>query len=146
MISIFDAANYFLSLQDPDDDDCISNLKMQKLCYYAQGIYLALHNQRLFNEDMQAWQHGPVFPNLYQKYKGAGSHCLIIAPEFDINSISEDIKDFLNKIYAYYGQFSAWKLRDMTHHESPWQNSYNKTPNDVISDIELKRFFKTQIE
>lgn len=145
MIPVEDVANYFLSLVDPDDDDCISNLKLQKLCYYAQGFYLALYGERLFDETLQAWQHGPVVPSLYHKYKPSGRSCLIEDSNFDVNSIPEVIRNFLDTIYSYFGQFSAWKLRDMTHNETPWINSYNKVPNDEISDEELKRFFKTQI-
>lgn len=145
MIPVESVANYFLSLVDPDDDDCISNLKLQKLCYYAQGFYLALHGERLFDETLQAWQHGPVVPSLYRKYKDRGRSCLMPEKNFDINSIPQAVRDFLDTIYSYFGQFSAWKLRDMTHHEDPWNEAYNKVPNDEISDESLKRFFKTQI-
>lgn len=145
MISVFDVANYFLSLQDPDDDDCISNLKLQKLCYYAQGFYLALKGERLFNEDLQAWQHGPVVPSLYDKYKNEGKSCLKMDNNFDFKKIPEEIRELLDEVYQNYGQFSAWRLRDMTHQESPWQTSYNKTKNDIISDDKLIKFFKTRL-
>ena len=145
MISVYDVANYFLSQVDPDDDDCISNLKLQKLCYYAQGFYMALHNGvRLFDNDLEAWQHGPVVPELYRKYKTEHSACLRADTNFDINSIPEDIRNFLDEIYQMYGQFSAWRLREMTHAESPWQNSYNKI-DDVISDAEMLKYFKTRL-
>lgn len=40
-----------------------SPMKLQKLCYYAQGYALA-EGFELFPEDLQAWQHGPVIPEL----------------------------------------------------------------------------------
>lgn len=145
MIKATDVANYFLSLADPDDDDCISNLKLQKLCYYAQGFHLAIYGKRLFDEDLQAWQHGPVVPSLYRKYKEAGKSCLIPDANFDFKTLPEEVRELLNEVYQNYGQFSAWRLRDMTHQESPWQTSYNKTTDDVISDKKLIEFFKTRL-
>ena len=145
MVSVQDVANYFLSLVDPDDDDCISNLKLQKLCYYAQGFYLAQYNKRLFDETIKAWQHGPVIPRLYHLYKDQHSSCLVKDKNFNIYSIPKDIRDFLDEIYLTYGQFSAWRLREMTHEESPWKNAYNKVKDDIITDDELIRFFRTRL-
>ena len=54
-----DVAEYFLSRVDEDAGDSLSNLKIQKLAYYAQGYHLALHGTPLFNERIEAWQHGP---------------------------------------------------------------------------------------
>ncbi len=145
MLSVYNVANYFLSCVDPDDDDCISNLKLQKLCYYAQGFYLAMYGKRLFDNDIRAWQHGPVVAELYHKYKNEHASCLIADADFDINSIPENIRSFLDDVYQTYGQFSAWRLREMTHQETPWQNSYNKTANDIISDEEMIKFFKSRL-
>jgi uncharacterized phage-associated protein len=38
MLSCYDVAQYFLSKADEDAGDLMSNLKLQKLVYYAQGI------------------------------------------------------------------------------------------------------------
>ena len=65
MISCQDVANYFLSLCDEDAGDLISNLKLQKLVYYAQGFHLAISGEPLFDEKIMAWEHGPVIPQLY---------------------------------------------------------------------------------
>ena len=144
-ISVFDVANYFLTLVDHEAEDCISNLKLQKLCYYAQGFFLSLHGKRLFDETLQAWQHGPVIPNLYQKYKEFGASCLIPDKGFNIQNLPKEITEFLDDIYAEFGQYSAWRLRDMTHAETPWLSSYNKKKDDIISDDEMKKFFKTRL-
>ena len=144
-LSVFDVANYFLSQVDHDAEDCISNLKLQKLCYYAQGLYLALHGERLFDETLQAWQHGPVVPRLYHKYKLNGNNCLLPDSGFKPSSIPVEIRDFLNEVYNEYGQYSAWRLRDMTHAETPWVSSYNKKVDDEISDESMIKFFKTRI-
>ncbi len=46
MLSCFDVAKYFLAQADEDAGDLISNLKLQKLVYYAQGFHLALYDHR----------------------------------------------------------------------------------------------------
>jgi uncharacterized phage-associated protein len=51
----------------------MSNLKLQKLMYYAQGFSLVLFNKPLFPERIEAWIHGPVIPAVYHKYKGYGA-------------------------------------------------------------------------
>lgn len=51
MLTCFDVAKYFLSLcNDEESGDLISNLKIQKLVYYAQGFSLAINNKPLFKE------------------------------------------------------------------------------------------------
>ncbi|CCD30236.1 Putative Phage-associated protein (fragment) [Candidatus Glomeribacter gigasporarum BEG34] len=47
MVSVFDVANYFLTLVEEEVGDALSNLKLQKLVYYAQGFHLALRRDWL---------------------------------------------------------------------------------------------------
>jgi len=46
--------------------DVITNLKLQKLLFYSQAWYLALKDDYIFEEDFQAWVHGPVLVSQYQ--------------------------------------------------------------------------------
>lgn len=145
MKSVLDVADYFLNLANNEDDetDLISNLKLQKLVYYAQGFSLALSNTPLFSEEIEAWNHGPVTPVLYQNKKKHGPDAIPPNPDFDASIFTDDQQEILNEVYEVYGQFSAWKLRNMTHEESPW--SKNKETNEVISHDDLKEYFNTQI-
>ncbi|MGL4566934.1 MAG: Panacea domain-containing protein [Fusobacteriaceae bacterium] len=137
-----DIANYFLTFTNEDFGDVISNLKLQKLVYYAQGFHLALYDEPLFSDKIYAWQHGPVVESLYHDYKNYGSNGIPV-PEINLDSYSVPIKELLNSIYEIYGQFSAWKLRDMTHEESPWNET---SLNYEITPDCLKRFFITRID
>ncbi|WP_222702345.1 Panacea domain-containing protein [[Haemophilus] ducreyi] len=104
--------NYFLSQCNSEENgDLISNLKIQKLVYYAQGFSLAINNKPLFSEKIQAWTHGPVTPELYNKYKQYGNGALPTTDlDIDFDKFSNEEKDLLNDINDVYGQFSAWKL------------------------------------
>ena len=62
-LSCYDVAQYFLAKADEDAGDLMSNLKLQKLVYYAQGFALVLLEKPLFPERIEAWIHGPVVPH-----------------------------------------------------------------------------------
>ena len=148
MLTCFDVAKYFLSLcNDEESGDLISNLKIQKLVYYAQGFSLAINNKPLFKEKIQAWTHGPVVPQLYNKYKDYGSGALPTTNlDIDFDKFSDENKELLDDVYDVYGQFSAWKLRNMTLEEAPWKSSYQLGKSNEISNEKLREYFLTLVE
>src|SRR5258708_40323860 len=50
-----------------DEKDPLTNLRLQKLLYYAQAWSLVLRESELFPEEIQAWRWGPVVPAVYDK-------------------------------------------------------------------------------
>jgi uncharacterized phage-associated protein len=50
-----DIAQYLIHLANLEEDDPITNLKLQKLLYYVQGFHLALFDSPLFSENIVAW-------------------------------------------------------------------------------------------
>jgi uncharacterized phage-associated protein len=111
-------ARLFLSITDPEDND-VSNLKLQKLCYYAQGLCTAMRGAPLFRDRIEAWDHGPVVPGLYRQYKHYGSQPIPAVTDFNQADLDPADRQALSDIYEYYAQFSAWRLRNMTHEEGP---------------------------
>ena len=55
MYNALNIAKYFIKLTSPEEEYFITNLKLQKLLYYAQGFHLALYAKPLFNEQIKAW-------------------------------------------------------------------------------------------
>jgi len=141
-----DIAEYFLCLSDPDSGDLTSNLKLQKLVYYAQGIHLADTGEPLFGEQIVAWEHGPVVAELYRTYKQHGSCHIAPDPEYDISKIDENTRCLLDEVYRVLGQYSAWKLREMTHQEPPWLNAHGKGSGTAITHSDMKAYFKAFIK
>lgn len=125
-------------MKDEADADSISNLKLQKLLYYAQGCYLAITDETLFDEEILAWKHGPVVNEVYQEYKHCKSNGI---PDDEIEIIKVDPKteNILNQVYNVFGQYSAWGLRNMTHNEKPWKETEQ---NRVIKLEVIKEYFK----
>lgn len=144
--SASDVAKWFLQRNDiqmkDGDSDYISNLKLQKLLYYAQGTYMAITGKKLFDDNLVAWTHGPVVIDVYYEYNHNGSKGIEYndadAPKEEYTKKEENI---LNQVYEYFGQYSAWKLRNMTHAELPWQTTEH---NNVIDPEVIKEFFKKE--
>jgi uncharacterized phage-associated protein len=139
-----DIARYFLACSEPDAEDFISNLKLQKLCYYAQGFSLALHKRPFFDERIEAWTHGPVVPELYHRYKDAGSNAIGPVTNLDFDLYDKKDRKLLDQVYDYYGQFSAWRLRNMTHEEKPWRDAFNRMDKTIYPD-EMRKYFKEHL-
>ena len=142
-ISVHDVARYFLALQSEEAGMDISNLKLQKLCYYAQGFSLALRGTPLFTDKIKAWEHGPVVPDLWHRYKEFGDGTIPPVRDLQLERYQPDVRDLLDEVYEVYGQFSAWKLREMTHDEPPWAD----TPKGgEITHERMASFFKTLVK
>lgn len=139
MASVFDVANYIIEIskEDPDDGEyeLISHMKLQKLIYYCQGVYLALCDEPLFHDTIEAWPHGPVCPSLYHNLKYLGSLPVTVIA-YCAPSLNDREKEIIRLVYDKYGQYSTGKLRQMTHNESPWKNAAQGStiPQDAIKE------------
>lgn len=141
MYSAQDVAKYFLGkLLLDDQGDTISNMKLQKLLYYAQGFHLAIYNRPLFAERIERWMHGPVVPDVYHVYKQYVSEPIPVPdeiPEFD-----QETSGFLDEVYDVFGQYTAYALRNMTHSEPPWVDAKD---GGIIPHAAMKAYFKTRL-
>jgi len=140
--NVFDIANKILDNGvNPDAGELISNLKLQKLLYYMQGFHLAVFGTPLFNNDIYAWQYGPVVPEVYHKYKDNNN--LGIMPEGKIITLEDKEEKLFDEVFDVYGEYSAIGLMNLTHREPPWE----KTPcGEIIDQKLMTNFFKTRIE
>lgn len=148
MLTVFDVAKFFIHLAN-GTGSYISNLKLQKLVYYAQAWHLALHDAPLFEDEFEAWVHGPVVPVLYQEYKQFKWKPIIeeaTEPEF-----TEDVKAFLDEVAEVYFACDAYELEQMTHQEDPWLIARGGLPQDapcnaIISKELMQEYYKARGE
>lgn len=127
------------------NDAPVSNLKMQKLLYYAQGHYLGEKGESLFSDDLQAWAHGPVAPSVYRAFKTSGNEPIdpgeALSDDFDWDDY-RDVENHLVRVWNTYGKFEAWSLRERTHREAPWQDAFRDgVRNITIPKDAMKKFF-----
>ncbi len=145
MASVFDVASYILGKADLDEGDGITHLKLQKLVYYVQGFSVVLLGRPLFQEVIEAWPHGPVVPKLYNKYSNFGAKIIDQAQDGTPDNLTIEEKALIDDVFSVYGEYSASKLRNLTHNETPWMEAENK--EDVTISIDsLRSFFPSLLE
>ncbi|MBX3045432.1 MAG: DUF4065 domain-containing protein [Anaerolineales bacterium] len=134
-------ADYFLH-RAREDEELISNMKLQKLLYYAQGFHLAMFDVSLFKEEIVRWMHGPVVRDLYFEYNKYGAGSIEYPAEVNFDMFTNEQLELLGEVHDVYGQFSAWALRNMTHEEPPYEQTRE---NQVITTALMADYFKTQV-
>ena len=143
-----DIANYFI-WKARKEGKPISNKKLQKLLYYSQAWHLVLDDGKpLFDEDFEAWVHGPVIPSIYQKYKKYGFNP--IDKKIDHNPIDDEKTSFLDQIWDIYGKLDAEYLELLTHREEPWQSARDglesKSKSNTTIDRKLmKKYYEKKL-
>ena len=155
MIGAKKVASYFISKANSLGDgnkelsgnNDLTNLKLQKLLYFAQVEYLKEFGEQLFSEDIQAWQYGPVVKEVYDWLRGCGAY---VITEFDISledlsDIPENIKEFLDDFWSKYQKYSAWGLVEKTHEKgSVWNQVYAGGNGDKkVIDVNLLKQAET---
>jgi len=142
-------ANYLICFAR-DYGDLLTNLKLQKLVYYAQAWFLALHDEPLFKERLEAWPHGPVEPNLYRDFKQFGWNPItakVTCPEFD----DPRVKPHLDEIMDVYGDLTGHHLERLVHQEDPWKKARKGLPPDspskrVVRNEDMRDFYRKMMK
>jgi uncharacterized phage-associated protein len=144
MLRAIDVAKWIVGFSG-EHGDPVTNLRLQKLLYYAQAWYLALRDEPLFGERIEAWVYGPVVPEVYRAFRDFGAMPISIdteSPEF-----SREISDHLGEIMAVFGGYSSYQLEIMTHNEAPWLKARDgiapdEPSNAVIAHEDMKEFYR----
>ncbi len=133
-------ANYMIYIMSDAFDD-LTNMKVNKLLYFAQGHYLGKYGKPLFQDTFEAWEHGPVIPDVYAKYKEYGDEPIKEYDADDIPDMPKDVDDILFGVARKYGVLTASALRNKTHViGSPWSQVYKRgqlhteIPTQMIQD------------
>ncbi|HJJ36025.1 MAG TPA: DUF4065 domain-containing protein [Methanocorpusculum sp.] len=148
MLSALDIANFFvdISIRDTENND-ITNLKLNKLVYYAQAWSFAKFGKPLFNEKIEAWKNGPVVPSVYRTFKKYGGD--IIRETSDMYSpdkfTAREI-DLLLDIDGNYGKYSASELVRQTHDKgTPWESVFRSGVRHIeIPPNKMKDYYATK--
>jgi uncharacterized phage-associated protein len=110
--SVFDVAAYILGRRNP-----MTAMKLQKLVYYSQAWALVWDEAPLFDERIEAWANGPVVRELYEAHRGM---FMVGSCTGNVNALTNDEKDAIDKVLDYYWKFSSQELSNLTHQEKPW--------------------------
>lgn len=143
MFKVQDIANFFIYLSTNQVDECfITNLKLNKLLYYAQGCYLARTGKPLFSDAIEAWQYGPVVPDIYKKYRVCGRNPIqSVDDDFNPGIFAGEELEALMDVYREFGKYSGSALVSLTHQKNtPWEKA-NRNSQTIISNEDIEQFF-----
>lgn len=116
----------------------LTNIKLQKLLYFTQGVYLAKYNKLAFEDNIIAWEYGPVVKDIYYKYSLYGTEPIIVVEEYD-SKISLMLINAINIVLEAFLNTSQTDLIEETiKRGSPW--SYTDI-DDTISVEDIKQYF-----
>lgn len=125
----------------------LSPMKLLKLVYLCEGYNLAYRDgESLIKEEVQAWQYGPVIPDLYHATKHFRSSPVtsIVAPHGE--SLSADQASVVDAVFNAYKNYSAVQLSDITHRPgTPWSKTWeqgNGHRNLVIPTAEIHDHYR----
>lgn len=104
------------------DQHPISNLQLQKILYYVQKTFLE-NGMAAFDDEIEAWQFGPVVPDVYYQYCGFGAMNIRMA--YDI-SIRAEYMNIINPIVENKRCLNPWEMVEDTHKPGKaWDQIYN---------------------
>lgn len=137
--SALDVAKYVINYEHSKGRE-VSNLRLQKLLYFIQAkILVANDGTPCFSEDMEAWDFGPVVPDVYFKYKIFG--CLDLTDKGKIPYIDHQSASMIQGMLDYCRNYPTYQLVDITHQQDPWKNARISGARTVIPKTAIKEYF-----
>lgn len=130
-----DVANYFIANYGGKTE--MTNLKLNKLVYFAQAVSLKQYGVPLFSGEIQAWNYGPVEPEVYHAFQKYGKD-VVRHPEGSYET-SAQLGEVARKVMETYGELTAFDLVRISHREgSAWKSVYKPNANNIITHDMIK--------
>lgn len=146
--NINDTADYVIRRLTGDEAAPLIHLKLQKLLYYIQAWSLGIEGQTMFEGKFEAWVHGPVNREIYDRFQEKSLYGFISADDMEKPDVClpDTDSDFVDYILDNYAGYSGTQLERMTHEELPWQEARRGyAPTDrctvEISEHTMKLFY-----
>lgn len=123
-------------------------LKLQKLVYYAAGWYAGYTGLRLLNEEIKAWENGPVIASIYDEFRQIGNDLITcrdvlsgLKAKSCFDDLPSEIEAFLAKIWESYRDYSDSQLSSMTKAAgTPWDQTLTGNPGMARMSIPFEVF------
>ncbi len=125
----------------------ITNLALQKTLYLTHMYHLGYHGAPLVNEAFEAWDYGPVLPDLYRRVAMFGAK-----PIQDIFRLDEDCEGSLelgtiNAVAPGLVSRPPAELVSITHWtQGAWAKNYRPNLRGIIiSDMDIADEFNRRV-
>ncbi|ADU11995.1 Panacea domain-containing protein [Asticcacaulis excentricus] len=123
----------------------LDQMKLQKLVYMAHGWNLALNQEPLVKDRIEAWDGGPVFRAIWDhiKFFGISGSGFLVDPfarnPITTNALTPNERAVIDHVWKKYKPYTGHMLSEMTHQRgTPWYNSYLSGRNTAISDEAIR--------
>ena len=136
MPSALAVAKCFFDFRRKDDGHELSFVRIHKLVYFAHGLNPG--SDLLIEEQLEAWQWGPIFPSLYYSLFGRNiPEVMASAPRIQ----DRDISGFIERLEKALRGVNTLTLSAFAHEErSPWYQAVTgQTGNKDVSVEYLRR-------
>jgi len=173
MYDVFAIAAYIIN-NSIDNDNPVTNLKLQKILFYVQAAFLVKVCEPCFEAEIQAWKHGPVVPTMYRDFRDYGADKIedkiysreeYVLRSFLDTGTNNDIKGetnieasiyeglmqteahvmIMNEVIQAALKYTPWELVDKTHEDLNWPTFYTGKDNQVIEIEEIKRHYEAHL-
>ncbi len=118
----------------------VTPLMLQKLLYFIQGVYSALYEKPILEEDCRAWVHGPVYPEVYELFRDFKYNPIddvrFALLEGAKDTLTNEEKRVIDLVVNTFGMYGGKVLERITHNEDPWMEA-RKGYEDGIPSSEL---------
>ena len=106
----------------------ISVAKLHKLLYFVQAWHLGIYKQALFDDDFEAWVHGPVCPAINQRFSGYPMATPLHSKDIDLErldkNVTKPLENHVCHVLENFGELSFMKLEEyFVEHELPWKEA-----------------------
>jgi uncharacterized phage-associated protein len=114
------------------------------LAFLLWGL-LVKRDKPLFQEDFEAWIHGPILTSQYSRFWPNSWRS--IEDEIAAPQLPGHVTTHLDEVLDVFGVESAIALEAMTHAEEPWREARGKAAPDepstaIINKETMKRFYR----
>ena len=128
----------------------VTPLALQKILYFIPGLFFSKYGTPLFNNDCEAWVHGPVYAEIYDMFSNF-RYDPIDDPRFELLkgksvNLDEKEREVVDLVVNTFGIYGGKTLERITHKEKPWKvaregYSENEPSNEEISKESIKEYF-----
>ena len=105
------------------------NARLNKYLHIAQNLYIAQTGNKLFSDDLYAFDNGAVVPAVREKYT------LLCRTTKAKPEIPDAYIMFLNKIYKVLMNASLDELIEISHEDSEWQARNPQRDNQRMNSL-----------
>ena len=131
-------------VQKMEEDQTITNLKLQKIMYFLQAQFLKTNKTPLFSDNIEAWKYGPVIDSVYSYYCEYMNRP--INDDFEPSILlTADEQELINSIVDDFISDDEWDLVEITHNQDPWVDNYEKgVKHKIIPVQDIIAYFETR--